>query len=172
MLHGVMAHYAIGSLRKPQLKAWFSGGCFEVELSFLMNSTSHFIHKVFLVPAIACAILATGPEARASTHQERARLIVQRTPNFGTDLVVHLLIDGRTIANIPRNQSYHGFLASGGHILTVVGLPNTDRRPPTSTRLVAQSGHTYIYTAAWEPDRGLVLRRSAESNDTTRVNAR
>lgn len=130
------------------------------------------MRRTFLVAAFVSGILAGGAKAQASSHHPAARLIVQRTPNFGTNLVVHLSVDGRTVADIPRSQSYAGFLSPGRHILTVVGLPNVDHRQPTNTRLVVHSGHTYIYTAAWEADRGVVLRRSAESNDTTRVNAR
>ncbi len=85
---------------------------------------------------------------------------MQRAPNFGTDLVVHLSIDGREVADIVRDRRYDGFISAGHHVLSVVALPNIELRRPTSMRLTAQRGHTYVFTAVWESDR-VVLRRSA-----------
>jgi hypothetical protein len=93
---------------------------------------------------------------------------VQRAPNFGTDLVVRLSIDGTRVADIPRNQHYGGVLSAGRHVLTVLALPNTQSRRPTSMRLRVRSGHVYIFTATWESDR-LVLRPSNSYSPTMRV---
>ena len=85
---------------------------------------------------------------------------MQRAPNFGTDLAVHLSIDGREVADIVRDRRYDGFISAGHHVLSVVALPNIELRRPTSLRLTVQPGHTYVFTAVWESDR-VVLRRSA-----------
>jgi hypothetical protein len=116
------------------------------------------ITAVFLILPLVCGIFVVSPEIQASHNG--GRLIVQRAPNFGTDLAVHLSIDGREVADIVRDRRYDGFISAGHHVLSVVALPNIDLRRPTSIRLTVQRGHTYVFSAVWESDR-VVLRRSA-----------
>ena len=97
------------------------------------------------------------------------RLIVQRAPNFGSDLFIRLSIDGKRAADIPRNQHYGGVLAAGRHTLTALALPNTQSRRPTSIGVTIKSGKVYIFTATWEGDR-LILRPSDFYSPTTRAN--
>ncbi len=140
-----------------------------------MNNNS----RIFWILASVCTIAvptaeiqATSRAATASvaaTGHPSARLIVQRTPNFGADLVVRLSIDGRKVADIPRNQHYGDFVSKGRHVLAVLALPNTLSRRPTSISVTVRSGHLYIFTAGWEADR-LVLRPSTYYSPTTRVN--
>ncbi len=99
------------------------------------------------------------------------RLIVQRAPNFGSDLFIRLSIDGKRAADIPRNQHYGGLLKAGRHTVTALALPNTQARRPTSISVTIKSGKVYIFTAAWEGDR-LVLRPSDLYSPTVRANAR
>jgi hypothetical protein len=141
-----------------------------------MNNNS----RIFSLLALVCMIAVPAAEIHASSRvataspslggHPTARLIVQRAPNFGNDLVVRLLIDGARVADIPRNQHYGGVLSAGRHVLTVLALPNTGSRRPTSIRLTLQSGHVYIFTATWESDR-LVLRPSNSYSPTARVPA-
>ena len=134
-----------------------------------MNSRHNFTNSIFLILTLACAMFATGTKAQAHDTHTGGRLIVQRAPNFGTDLVAQLSIDGRKVADIPRDQHYEGIVPAGRHVLTVLALPNTDFRRPTSVSLTIQSGRTYIFTATWRSDRGVVLQRSKSASDTTRV---
>ena len=97
------------------------------------------------------------------------RIIVQRAPNFGTDLSIRLLVDGKKVANIPRNQHYGGVLSAGRHIVTALALPNTQSRRPTSIALTIKAGKVYIFTATWEGDR-LLLRPSDYYSPTARAN--
>jgi len=97
------------------------------------------------------------------------RLIVQRAPNFGSDLSIRLSIDGKRAADIPRNQHYGGVLAAGKHVVTALALPNTEARRPTSFVLTIKPGKVYIFTAAWSSDR-LVLQPSNFYVPTTRAN--
>ena len=131
-----------------------------------MNSRPN--SRIFLVLAFACAIFVSSTETQARDSRAGGRLIVQRVPNFGTNLVAQLSIDGRKVADIPRDQHYEGFVSAGRHMLTIQALPNTEFRRPTSMNLSVQSGRTYIFTAVWESDR-VVLRRSTAASDTTRV---
>jgi hypothetical protein len=136
--------------------------------------------RIFWVLALVCTIAVLATEIQANSHVATAspspgghlsaRLIVQRAPNFGTDLIVRLSIDGARVGDIPRNRHYGEVLAAGHHVLTVLALPNTGSRRPTSMRLTLQSGHVYIFTATWESGR-LVLRPSNSYSPTTRVPA-
>jgi len=130
--------------------------------------------RVFLGLAVFLAVL-TSAEARPrptpapTPSGKTARLIVQRAPNFGSDLFIRLLIDGKQVANIPRNQHYGGVIVAGRHTVTALALPNTEARRPTSIRLTAKAGQVYIFTASWDSDR-LVLIPSNYYMPTTRVN--
>src|SRR4051812_48854761 len=115
---------------------------------------------------------ATGSTSKAKPTPKpkpTARLIVQRSPNFGTGLVVQLFIDGKKVANIPRDQHYGGLISAGRHTIAVLALPNTQSsRRATSVRLAATAGKVYIYTAGWVSDR-LVLQPSTVYSPTQAV---
>jgi hypothetical protein len=118
--------------------------------------------------------VATNAQARSrptpspTPSGKVGRVIVQRTPNFGSDLFIRLSIDGKRVADIPRNQHYGGVVAAGHHMLTALALPNTESRRPTSMRLIVKPGQVYIFTATWDSDR-LVLAPSNYYMPTTRV---
>ena len=139
--------------------------------------------RLFILITLAGAILIAPTEAKAfprlfgkpKSSQPTApsgkvgRLIVQRAPNFGSDLFIRLLIDGKRAADIPRNQHYGGLLTAGRHTVTALALPNTQARRPTSIRVTIKSGTVYIFTAAWDGDR-LILRPSNFYTPTVRAN--
>ena len=124
--------------------------------------------RIFPIVVLFCIVFGPVAGIQAVTHHGGARLIVQRAPNFGNDLAVQLSIDDRKVANIPRDQHYDGALSSGHHLLSVLALPNTEQRRPTSVSVTVRSGRTYIFTAGWDSNR-LVLRRSTTYVPTTAV---
>lgn len=127
-----------------------------------------------LVAAIAIALAVSRAEARPrptptpTPSGKTARLIVQRSPNFGSDLFIRLSVDGKRVGDIPRNQHYGGFISVGRHIVMALALPNTESRRPTSIQLIAKAGQVYIFTAGWNSDR-LILVPSTYYTPTTRV---
>jgi hypothetical protein len=121
-----------------------------------MNSRLNSSSRFFLIVAFACAIFASGTQMQAQERANGARLIVERTANFGTYYILRVEIDGRTVANVPRGQRYDGFMPAGDHVLTISSYPNPYHRWPTSMRLKVRPGANYVFTAAWEADR-LVL---------------
>lgn len=124
--------------------------------------------------AIAIAASTSRAEARPrptptpTPSGKTARLIVQRSPNFGSDLFIRLSVDGKRVGDIPRNQHYGGVIPAGRHVVTALALPNTESRRPTSIPLIAKAGQVYIFTAGWSSDR-LVLVPSTYYTPTTRV---
>jgi hypothetical protein len=129
---------------------------------------NHCWGRVFFFLVLLGAMF--GGEVQASTPKGGARLIVQRAPNFGTNLFVRLSIDGKRVADIPWNQHYGGTISAGRHVLSVLALPNTASRRPTSMRLTVKSGRAYVFTATWQQDR-LVLQPSDTYSPTTAVPA-
>jgi len=128
----------------------------------------------FVVLVLVVAIAASDarprptPAPNPTPTGKTARLIVQRAPNFGNDLFIRLSIDGKRVADIPRNQHYGGFVSVGRHTVSALALPNTEARRPTSMRLTTKAGQVYIFTAAWNSDR-LVLVPSNYYMPTMRV---
>ena len=127
-----------------------------------------FLGLVISLAPMTSAEARPRPTPTPIPSGKTARLIVQRAPNFGSDLFIRLLIDGRQVANIPRNQHYGGFISAGRHTVTALALPNTEARRPTSIRLTVKAGQVYIFTASWDADR-LVLVPSNYYMPTTRV---
>jgi len=136
------------------------------------------MRKLIIVGLILGMLSASAMDAEARARatptptpslSKSGRLIVQRAPNFGTDLSIRLWIDGRKAADIPRNQHYGGVLAAGRHTVVALALPNTQSRRPTSMTLRMKAGKVYIFTAMWEGDR-LILRPSDYYTPTTRAN--
>ena len=133
-----------------------------------------FARNLIWFAVVSFALSVSNAEARPAPTPsptpagKTARLIVQRAPNFGTDLVIRLLIDGKKVGEIPRNQHYGGLVAAGRHTVTALALPNTESRRPTSIRLIAKAGQVYIFTASWSGDR-LILAPSTYYTPTTRV---
>jgi len=109
------------------------------------------------------------PTPAPTPSGKTARLIVQRAPNFGSDLFIRVSVDGKRVGDIPRSQHYGGFVSVGRHTVTVLALPNTEARRPTSIPLIAKAGQVYIFTAAWSSDR-LILVPSTYYMPTTRAN--
>src|SRR5256886_13735085 len=113
----------------------------------------NFVARIFFVLALVLAIFASGTGAQARERISKAslaltgkvgRLIVQRTPNFGTHLSIRMSIDGKKVANIGRNQHYGGVLSARRHVGTLLAPPNTEARRPTSIALTIQSGPVYV----------------------------
>jgi hypothetical protein len=95
------------------------------------------------------------------------RLIVQRAPNFGNELAVQLSIDGIKVANIPRDQHYEGASSSGRHVLTVLALPNTEQRRPTSVSVEgAIWAHSHIHCEVGRESTGLATIENLGPDDS------
>jgi len=129
-----------------------------------------FLVWIIVVPQSQARSRPTATPTPSNARHPTGRLIVQRAPNFGTDLSLRLLIDGKKVSDIPRNQHYGGIVAVGRHVVTALALPNTQLRRPTSIPLTIKAGQVYIFTAGWDGDR-LVLRPSSFYVPTVRANA-
>lgn len=93
--------------------------------------------------------------------QSGGRLIVLRAANFGWNIALNLKIDGRTVANVVQGRRYDHLVPPGRRVLTASAAPNSYYSEPTSTVLNVRSGHTYVFTGAWDGSNRVVLIPSA-----------
>jgi hypothetical protein len=125
-----------------------------------MKKTTNLISRLSLV-AIACAFVTSTPingqvgntDSGRVTSGEMARLVVNRSANFGRNETVGLFVDGTRVANLVYGQNYDAPLAPGKHLVSIHTDPEvfpegTLKQIP----ITAEPGKTYTFTAVW-PDR-------------------
>ena len=99
--------------------------------------------------AIACSFVASAPiQARPA---DDARLIVNRSADFGVDESINLAIDGVQVAVLGINQNYDAALSPGKHVVSITTNPKTyGKQSPNQIRVIAEAGKTYTFTAVWD----------------------
>jgi len=99
--------------------------------------------------AIACSIGAIAPiQARSG---DNARLIVNRSADFGINESINLTIDGVQVADLGINQNYDAALSPGKHVLSITTNPkNYGQDSPIQIRVNVEPGKTYTFTAVWD----------------------
>lgn len=109
--------------------------------------------------AIACALLASSDRLASASNPEMGRLVVQRSPHFGSKVFLQVWIDGTKVANIGPAHRYDQPIAPGPHVLAVNYTPRT-RHQQASTSLTVKPGETYAFTVSRNEYEGAVLQRS------------
>ena len=104
------------------------------------------------VCAFAAGNSITAQEVTTNSGKP-ARLVVNRSANFGVDESVDLLVDGKTVAVLAYNQSYDAPLSAGKHVLSISTNPKAypQALKPQPLTLTVEPGKTYTFTAVW-PD--------------------
>ena len=119
-----------------------------------------FLFSKLTVVGIVCAFAALN-----STNAQRveidpatmssgstARLIVNRSADFGLNESVNLFIDGAKVATLGYNASYQATLPTGKHLLSITTDPKTyPGSEPMVVAINAKPGEIYSFTAVW-PD--------------------
>jgi len=121
-----------------------------------MNLKSVFV-RVLAILAFAMAICWSSQAAQPSST-DSGRLVVQRSPAFGSKEFLQLSIDGK-VHNIAPGSRYDQPISAGRHVLTV-NAPRSQRQP-TSMSLTVDPGQTYAFTVTRETDQGVSLKRSS-----------
>ena len=132
-----------------------------------MKTSSNILSRLSLI-VVACAFVAsTSVKAQEvktdpgrGTSGEIARLIVNRSANFGTNESIKLFVDGTQVAVLGYNQSYNAPLAPGKHLLSISTSPETyPEGTPKQLAITAEPGGTYTFTAVWpDPERAGLIR--------------
>jgi hypothetical protein len=106
--------------------------------------------KLFgIIVATACSLVTMPPiQARSS---DGARLIVNRSADFGVNESINLAIDGIEVAVLGINQNYDAMLPPGKHVVSITTNPKTyGEQAPYQVPVNAEPGQTYTFTAVWD----------------------
>ena len=103
---------------------------------------------LYSVLIAALLVLSSNP----ASSQGTAQVTIRRAPDLGTHLTLKIWIDGRSVAVLPRGQTYRVSLTPGSHLISVQAIPSPRHLIPTEMNLTAESGRTYDFTATWKSD--------------------
>jgi hypothetical protein len=111
--------------------------------------TFYNVSSKLIMVAIACSFVASAPlQARPA---DNARLIVNRSADFGGGESINIAIDGVQVAVLGINQNYDAALPPGKHVLSITTNPRTYGEQASSQISVnAEPGKTYTFTAVWD----------------------
>src|SRR5437879_12157945 len=91
----------------------------------LMKTFYNVSIKLIMV-AIACSFVASAAiQARSA---DDARLIVNRSADFGVEESINLAIDGVQVAVLGMNQNYDAALSPGKHVVSITTKPEPLRK--------------------------------------------
>ena len=121
----------------------------------LMKTFYNVSSKLIMV-AIACSFVASAPiQARSA---DNARLIVNRSADFGGDESINLAIDGVQVAVLGINQNYDAALPPGRHVVSITTNPKTyGEQVPSQISVNVEPGKTYTFTAVWDDSERALL---------------
>jgi hypothetical protein len=131
-----------------------------------MKIPTNIFSRLALV-AVACTFVTNSPiKAEEVTMNPldadaagSARLIVNRSANFGIDESINLFVDGSEVAVLGYDESYNAPVPAGKHVLSISTTPETfSEGAPKRLAITAEPGKTYTFTAVWpDPERaGLI----------------
>ncbi|SRR6266536_5332214 len=131
-----------------------------------MKISTNIFSRLTLV-AFVCTLVASTPINAAEVKTNpggadsagSARLIVNRSANFGVDETINLFVDGNKVAVLGYDGSSNAPLPTGKHVLSISTTPETfPEGTPKRLFITAEPGKTYTFTAVWpDPERaGLI----------------
>ncbi|MFL6583650.1 MAG: hypothetical protein ACJ8KU_03945 [Chthoniobacterales bacterium] len=113
--------------------------------------------KFFLIAAAVFALCQTSDAAhRAAT--EGGRVVIVRSPTFGTRVILQLFIDGHYAARAATGHNIDIPVGPGTHEVIATYSPNRLNIPPLAMHLHVRSGQVYAFTATWDDQNRVVLR--------------
>jgi len=100
--------------------------------------------------AVAC-LIAVGCANQAGTSSapppNSGQLLINRAPNFGSDMALAISVDGKDVGSFTQGQNYSGYLPAGQHVITARVDPNQAGAGPARKTLNVKAGQTYSFTA-------------------------
>ena len=104
-----------------------------------------------LIAGILSLTQSLRADAPTRVRADNARLIVNRSADFGVDESINLAIDGVQVAVLGINQNYDAALAPGKHVLSISTNPKTyGQDSPSQISVNVEPGKTYTFTAVWD----------------------
>lgn len=109
------------------------------------------INSVLIAGIFLLAQSVTADTATQAPSADNARLIVNRSADFGGDESINLAVDGVQVAVLGINQNYDAALPPGKHVLSITTNPKTyGQDSPNPIPVNAEPGKTYTFTAVWD----------------------
>jgi len=103
-----------------------------------------------LIAGILLLTQASRADVPTQARANNARLIVNRSADFGINESINLAIDGVPVAVLAINQNYDAALPPGKHVVSITTNPKTyGEQSPASFPVNAKPGKTYTLTAVW-----------------------
>ena len=98
--------------------------------------------------AVACSVgVIASIQGRSG---DNARLIVNRSADFGINESINVVIDGVRVAVLGINQNYQAALPLGKHVVSITTNPKIyPEQSPAYLQVNAKPGRTYTLTAVW-----------------------
>ena len=124
-----------------------------------MKRYSSIIHILSL--ACACLIFAgctTTNQATAPIPANSGHLLINRVPNFGSNMVLVVSVDGKDVGSFTEGRNHSGYLPAGQHVITARVDPFQAGKHPGRKTITVQAGQTYSYTAAWSGGNLVLVR--------------
>jgi len=109
--------------------------------------------SIIKILALACACLifagCSTTQTATAPPPNSGRLLINRAPNFGSNMALVVSVDGKDVGSFTEGQNYSGYLPAGQHRITARVDPNQTGARPGRKTLTVQAGQTYSYTAGW-----------------------
>ena len=116
--------------------------------------------------AFAC-LIGAGCSTQSSTATapppNSGRLLINRAPNFGSNMALVVSVDGKDVGSFTEGTNYSGYLPAGQHTITARVDPNQGGISPARKTLNVQAGQTYSFTAAPSPTRMTLVKNQGQS---------
>jgi hypothetical protein len=107
---------------------------------------------------VACLVISAGflmsvtaVHGRTAVAAGEGRLVVTRSPQLGTNIIVDMMIDGKKAVSMTYGHSFETTLSAGTHVLSVLPTPRPVYRTPWEMTLNIESGKTYRFSVQSGP---------------------
>ena len=127
--------------------------------------THHSRNRNVLILLIVCSLL-TGYTVRdvvagagyEGPPNDAARLLIQRIPDLGHNVIVNMWIDGMTVPPIVYGHSSELFVPPGRHLVSLRPTPDPKWSTPSHMFFHVRRGETYNFVVMSDHSGHLILR--------------
>ena len=118
--------------------------------------------------SLACACLivaacANQPGTASAPPPNSGRLLINRVPNFGSNMALVVSVDGKDVGSFTEGQSYSGYLPAGQHVITARVDPNMTGAGAARKTLNVKAGQTYSFTAGLSGGNMTLVRNQGQT---------
>jgi hypothetical protein len=124
--------------------------------------------SIIYILSLACAGLifagcATTNQATAPIPANSGHLLINRVPNFGSNMVLVVSVDGKDVGSFTEGRNYSGYLPAGQHVIMARVDPNQTGAAPARKTLNVKAGQTYSFTAGLSGGNMTLVRNQGQT---------